>query len=46
VHLTLRLTKVVVEEFKRACEKQGVGVGQTIEEFMGDFIKAMREGKK
>ena len=46
VHLTLRLTKVVIEEFKRACEKQGVGAGKAIEEFMKDFIEATREGKK
>ena len=46
VHLTLRLTKAVVEDFKRACEKQGVGAGKAIEEFMKDFVEAMRESKK
>ncbi len=46
VHLTLRLTKVVVDDFKKACEKQGVGVGKAIEEFMKDFVEAIREGKK
>lgn len=41
-NVTYRLTKAVVEEFKRACEKQGVGQGRVLEEFMRDFIGAAK----
>ncbi len=41
-NITYRLTKTVVENFKRACEKQGVGQGRVIEEFMKDFIASSR----
>ena len=44
-NITYRLTKAVVEEFKKACEKQGVVQGRVIEEFMKDFVAASRGSK-
>ncbi len=41
-NVTYRLTKVVVDEFKKACEKQGVGQGRVLEEFMRDFVAASK----
>ncbi len=41
-NVTYRLTKAVVEAFKEACEKQGVGQGRVLEEFMRDFTSSSK----
>ncbi|MEK6704333.1 MAG: chemotaxis protein [Bdellovibrionota bacterium] len=44
-NVTYSLTKTVVEEFRRACEKQDVGQGRVLEEFMLSFIEASKGSK-
>ncbi len=44
-NVTYRLTKAVVESFRDACEKQGVGQGRVLEEFMRDFVAASKGSK-
>jgi len=44
-NVTYRLTKAVVEAFREACEKQGVGQGRVLEEFMRDFVAASKGSK-
>lgn len=37
VNVTFRLLTQVYEDFQTNCSKQGIGAGETIEEFMLDF---------
>ena len=38
-NITFRLSKSVISDFKKACDKQGVKSGATVEELMLLFIK-------
>ena len=41
-NITYRLTKLVAEQFKKSCDKQGVVPSRVLEEFMKDFIASER----
>jgi hypothetical protein len=42
VNVTYRLTRTVIEDFKKACDKEDLGAGAVLEAFMRRFIASVK----
>ena len=43
--VSLYLNKDVYEQFQKACEKEGVAAGETMDELMNSFVQSLKASK-